>query len=132
MNKIVFECIKEDGETFTVLLESTNQAIFGMVSATVAAYLQSGVEVISASRVEEMGVDLDLHATPAQRTARKSWFSRMKPRFGFRPMWAIEKAAAFGGLALAVIGFDHGFSVASMGSNISRLLPAIGHMIHLA
>ena len=132
MNKIVFECIKEDGETFTVSLESTNQAVFGLVSGTVAAYLQHGIEVISASRVEQMAVDLNLHAAPATRKPRKWWFSRVVPRFGYRPMWLIEKAAAFGGLTLAIVGFDDGMSVASLMSHVGRLFPAIETLIHLA
>src|SRR5260370_5106020 len=92
-----------------------------------------GIEVISGSAVEEMAIDLDLHATPIKQAVREtSWMRRFVPTFSYRPMWIIDKAAAFGGLGLAVIGFDDGFSIAGLASHVEKLFPAFEHMIHLA
>ncbi len=134
MNKIVFECIQEDGNGFTISMESDNRAqLLATIPGTVAAYRRQGIEVISASAVEEMAIDLDLHATPIKQPVRAtSWLSRLVPTFSYRPMWIIDKAASFGGLSLAIIGFDDGFSIAGVASHVEKLFPAFEHMIHLA
>jgi hypothetical protein len=130
MNKIVFECMDKDGELFTVSMESSSRAVRHLVADQVEAYRKQGIEVISASQVEELAVDLALQSRPVrEQGARKGWLARIRPFGGFRPMWVTEKAATFGGLGLAVIGFDNGPTLANMAAHAVRLFPAISRLI---
>lgn len=127
MCRIVFECMDQAGRPFTVNVESDSDAINDSVSEIVAANRRCGIEVISASRVEEMLIDLPLHAQPARRPAMvKPGWNRFLPTL---PARLFTRTAAFGSLVLSVIGFDDGFSAASIVSHVDRLMPAMERVI---
>jgi hypothetical protein len=129
MSRITFECVDQEGELFTVSTSSDNAAIEGVVAAMVQAYKRDGIEVISATRIEEVVVDVNLYAPerkqPTVSNAALQWMAGRGGKL-------IERGAAFGALALAVIGFDDGFSVMSLSHHVAKLMPALGHLIHLA
>ncbi|MEZ2310775.1 hypothetical protein AB6809_29445 [Paraburkholderia sp. RCC_158] len=132
MCRIVFECLDQEGHLFTINVESENDVITQSIAAVVDAQRRVGIEVISASRIEEMPIDMDLHAVPAHRpaqVAQSSWRDLLPAV----PAWASRlgtRVAAFGSLALSVVGFDGGFSPASIVHHLSRLMPVVGHVFH--
>jgi hypothetical protein len=132
MSRIVFECVDHEGNLFTMSIESENKAIEGVVAEFVQANLRCGIEVISASRIEEMPVDLNLRGSFVQKPATKvqSRWVRFMPLLGFRPARLLEKGALAGSLALGVIGFDNGFSIANLATHVEQLMPAMERMIH--
>lgn len=124
MCRIVFECLDRTGQPFSVSMRSGSDAIGDATAEVVQAYRCSGIEVISATRIEELPVDIDIYAPAPKRgvAARAQKWTR--------PAWLLEKGAVLAGLLLSVIGFDDGFSVASIASHIERLAPAVGRVIH--
>jgi len=123
MCRIVFECADQAGDAFTVSMESETAVIGDTIAETVQAWRRSGIEVISATRMEEMPVDVNLYApAPARAPLARVWNR-------FRPVWLLEKGALAAGLALSIVGFDDGFSATSIVSHVDKLFPAVGHMI---
>jgi hypothetical protein len=135
MSKIAFECVDASGKVFHVKMSSDSTEIEQVVAATVQAYQRQGFEVISATRVEEMVVDvnlysqavnLDLHERPRREivpTPVLAWIAGRGGRL-------IEKGALFGALALSVIGFDDGFSMLSVSHHLAMVASAAGHVFH--
>jgi hypothetical protein len=132
MNKIILECITEAGDSFSVSLESDNRAqLLDTVPATVAAYRSQGIEVISASAIEEMAIDVNLHIRPAARPARKAtkWSRHMSNVTSVRPMWVAERVVALSGLVLAIVGFDNGMSVSNLSQHAANVASAISQIL---
>jgi hypothetical protein len=132
MSKVTFECLDQNGQMFTVSMVANTEAIESVIANTVHAYKRSGIEVISATRVEELVIDVDLYA-PAPR--RETVSSSALQWLAGRGAKIVQGGAAFGALAFSIIGFDDGFSVLSISHHLARLAeatPAIMHMIHLA
>jgi hypothetical protein len=132
MSKIAFDCVDVTGKLFTVTMMSDSQEIDEVVAATVQAYKRSGIEVISATRTEEMVIDVNLYAPAPRRelvpTSALQWLAGKGAAI-------VQGGAAFGGLCLSVVGFDGGFSALSLSRHLHRLAevtPAVMHMIHLA
>jgi hypothetical protein len=135
MSKIAFECVDASGKVFHVKMSSDSTEIEQVVAATVQAYQRQGFEVISATRVEEMVVDVnlytqavnvDLHARSQREivpTPVLAWFAGRGGRM-------MEKGALLGALALSVIGFDDGFSMLSVSHHLAMIAPAVGHIFH--
>lgn len=132
MNKIIFECITPAGDNFSISMESDNRAqLLDAVPATVAAYRLQGIEVFSANVIEEMAIDLSLNVRPATQPERRStsWKRHMPKLAAVRPMWVAEKFAAFGGVTLAVLGFDNGLSVANLAAHAESMAGAITRLL---
>ena len=128
MCRIVFECVGSDGEMFSVSIESDSECVTDTVTDMAALYRRRGIEVISATRIEEMPVDLNLYVpaprrAPAPRSVSRALFSRL------RPVWLLEKGAVATGLILSILGFDDGFSVASIASHVEKFVPAMERVI---
>jgi hypothetical protein len=132
MSKIAFECVDVTGKLFTVTMMSDSEEIDSVIAASVQAYKREGIEVISATRTEEMVIDVNLYAPAPRReivsTTTLQWLAGRGAKI-------VQGGAAFGALAFSIIGFDDGFSVLSISHHLARLAeatPAIMHMIHLA
>jgi hypothetical protein len=128
MSKIAFECVDTSGKPFRVEMVSDSEEIDTVVEASVQAYRRQGIDVISATRIEEMVIDVNLYA-PAQRreivpTTMLAWLAGRGGKL-------MEKGALLGALALSVIGFDDGFSMLSVSHHLAMIAPAVGHFLHL-
>jgi len=129
MSKIAFECIDQAGQAFNVVMTSDSEEINEVVAATVQAYRRQGIEVVSATRTEEMVVDVNLYA-PAVHPERVP--TPMLQWFAGRGGKLIEKGALLGALVLSVIGFDDGFSVLSVSHHAAMVVSAVEQLFHLA
>lgn len=129
MAKITFECIDQRGEAFSVVMMSDSESVKEVVGATVAAYREHGIEVISAARMEEIEVDMELFARPAEKVAPAKGFTAW---LRAKPMQIVGHLSGIGGFVLAIVGFDNGFSVANLMRHVSAIVPAISHFAHLA
>jgi hypothetical protein len=132
MSKVTFECLNLNGQMFTVSMVANTEAIETVIATTVQAYQRSGIEVISATRVEELVVDVNLYAPAPRREMVSSTALQWLAGRGGKIM---QGGAAFGALALSVIGFDDGFSILSFSHHLTLLaeaVPSLMHMIHLA
>jgi hypothetical protein len=126
MSKIAFECMDASNNTFTVKMESDSQEIEQVVAATVQAYKREGIEVISATRTEELVVDVNLY-TPAERRAHVS-NAALQSLAGRGGVW-LQRGAALGALVLSVIGFDADLSFVT---RVAHMSSAVMHTLQLA
>jgi hypothetical protein len=126
MSKIAFECMDASNNTFTVKMESDSAEIEQVVAATVQAYKREGIEVFSATRIEEMVVDVDMYA-PAERRAAvpTATLERLAGRSG---SW-LQRGAALGALVLAILGFDADLS---MVARVAHMGGAVMTVVHAA
>ncbi|MDP9155305.1 MAG: hypothetical protein M3O74_13755 [Pseudomonadota bacterium] len=131
MSKITFECIDQNGNPLTISMMAESAAIEEVVAATVQAYKRVGMEVISATRSEELVIDVDLFAAPQRQetisTSALQWLAGRGAKI-------MQGGAAFSALVLSVIGFDDGFSIYSLSHHLARFADAgnaIMQMVHL-
>jgi hypothetical protein len=128
MSKIAFECVDAAGKLFSVAMTTDSQEMDEVIAATVQAYRRSGIEVVSATRTEEMVIDVNLYAPAARRDTVSASALQWLAGRGGRLM---EKGALMGALALSVLGFDDGFSILSVSKHAAMVASAVEHIFHL-
>jgi hypothetical protein len=125
MNKIVFECVDTSDTLFTIKMETDSAEVEQVIAATVQAYKRGGIEVISATRTEELVVDVNVYEPAKRRTAVPS--AALQMLAGRGGVW-LQRGAAIGALILSVIGFDADFSfvtdLAHMSASVVHALQA--------